>query len=439
MIKKITLLVAFWAITFGNAQNLVVGKTTDASSGNSALAVDENGGTRWESAFEDPSWWSVDLGSTYNIGRVVIAWEGAYASEYEIQISSDNVNWTTIYDEDAGSGGTDDLVVNGSGRYVRYYGTARATPWGHSFWEFEVYEALSPTIDATLTDLTVNGVTVDSFVAGTEVYNMELPAGTTVVPTLVATTTQSSPAFAVVTNALSLPGTSTVLVTAQDGTTTKTYTVNFTVDKENVALNKTATASSGNGDLAFDGILSTRWESDFSDPQWVYVDLEENYLVEGVHITWEGSYATDYVIEVSNDASSWSTVYTETSGDGGEDDISFTPVSAKYVRYYGTARALVYGHSFWELEVYGMSDTGATLSTMQFDELNFRVYPNPTEGKVSIDSESKILKIEVVDITGATLLKTTDSVFDISNFSNGVYIVRVETERGIKTKKLIKY
>ncbi|MFC2128133.1 hypothetical protein ACFLRU_07155 [Bacteroidota bacterium] len=93
------------------------------------------------------------------------------------------------------------------------------------FWKANV----NPLTDATLSDLTVDGTTVSGFSAETTTYDVELTAGTTVVPTVVGTATQSSPATAVTTAASSLPGSSTVLVTAQDGTTEETYTINFTV------------------------------------------------------------------------------------------------------------------------------------------------------------------------------------------------------------------
>jgi hypothetical protein len=83
--------------------------------------------------------------------------------------------------------------------------------------------------DATLSNLTVAGTTVTGFAAGTLNYNVELAAGTTTVPTVVATVTDTGKANAVVTPAASLPGLTTVLVTAENGTTTKTYTINFTV------------------------------------------------------------------------------------------------------------------------------------------------------------------------------------------------------------------
>jgi hypothetical protein len=104
-----------------------------------ANAVDGNTGTRWSSAFSDPQWIRVDLGSTQTIDRVLLDWEAAYSSAYQIQTSNDGVSWTTVHGTTTGNGGVDDIGVTGSGRYVRMLGTARGTPWGHSLWEFQVY------------------------------------------------------------------------------------------------------------------------------------------------------------------------------------------------------------------------------------------------------------------------------------------------------------
>lgn len=126
------------------SSNLALGRPVSASSTESGtfgagLGVDGNAGTRWSSAFSDPQWLSVDLGSTHSISRVVLRWEAAHARDYQIQTSSDGVNWTSIFSTTIGAGGVVDLVVSGTGRYVRMNGTARATPWGYSLWEFEVY------------------------------------------------------------------------------------------------------------------------------------------------------------------------------------------------------------------------------------------------------------------------------------------------------------
>lgn len=82
--------------------------------------------------------------------------------------------------------------------------------------------------DATLSALTYNGISVPNFSANTLSYEVELPTGTTTVPTVAATKNESH-ATVNVTPATALPGTTTIDVTAQDGTTTKQYTITFTV------------------------------------------------------------------------------------------------------------------------------------------------------------------------------------------------------------------
>jgi len=102
-------------------------------------AVDGNTTTRWSSAFSDPQWLQVDLGATHTISQVVLNWENAYAKAFQIQTSNDGTTWTTIYSTTTGTGGVQTIPVSGSGRYVRMYGTQRATGYGYSLWEFQVY------------------------------------------------------------------------------------------------------------------------------------------------------------------------------------------------------------------------------------------------------------------------------------------------------------
>lgn len=84
--------------------------------------------------------------------------------------------------------------------------------------------------DATLSDLTVGDETVDGFAATTEEYDVVLPFGTTAVPTVAGTANDANAKSVVVTQASALPGSATVVVTAEDNST-KTYTVNFTVEE----------------------------------------------------------------------------------------------------------------------------------------------------------------------------------------------------------------
>ncbi len=151
------------AVTGGRAQAaatlLSQGKTATASSLENASfpasnAVDGNTSTRWSSAFSDPQWLEVDLGSTASISSVTLQWEAAYATAFQIQTSPDGTNWTSIYSTTTGTGGTQNLTVTGTGRYVRMYGTARATQYGYSLYEFQVYgtagSAPCSTTDAAL-------------------------------------------------------------------------------------------------------------------------------------------------------------------------------------------------------------------------------------------------------------------------------------------------
>ena len=87
--------------------------------------------------------------------------------------------------------------------------------------------------DATLSDLTVGGETVTGFAAATTAYNVELPFGTNVVPTVAGTANSTFAKSVVVTPAASLPGSTTVVVTAENNST-KTYTITFTVASSKV-------------------------------------------------------------------------------------------------------------------------------------------------------------------------------------------------------------
>ena len=131
--------------------NVALNQPASASSVQSAsypasAAVDGDLTTRWSSASSDPQWITVDLGTVQNITRARLNWETASAKSYNIQLSTNNSTWTTVYTTTNGAGSINDVAVPGSGRYVRMYGTQRNTAYGYSLWEFEVY----PTPQATV-------------------------------------------------------------------------------------------------------------------------------------------------------------------------------------------------------------------------------------------------------------------------------------------------
>ncbi|TXS01743.1 discoidin domain-containing protein [Streptomyces sp. col6] len=120
------------------------GKTVTTSSQEGAgtpatAAVDGDNGTRWSSAFSDPQWIKVDLGTSASVSQIALKWEAAYAKSYKIEFSTDNNTWSTAYSTTTGPGGNETLNVSGTARYVRLTGTARATQYGYSLWEFQVF------------------------------------------------------------------------------------------------------------------------------------------------------------------------------------------------------------------------------------------------------------------------------------------------------------
>jgi len=131
----------------------------------------------------------------------------------------------------------------------------------------------------------------------------------------------------------------------------------------------TATASSTENAThpasnAIDGNTSTRWSSQFSDPQSITIDLGEANTVTGVKLNWEQAAGKSYSIETSADGTSWRAAsFSTTTGDGGVDDITFATAAAdtRYVRMTGTTRTTPYGYSLWEFQVFGSASVTTTV------------------------------------------------------------------------------
>jgi F5/8 type C domain/Putative Ig domain len=252
-----------------------------------SAAVDGNTGTRWSSAFSDPQWLEVDLGASASISQVVLQWEAAYATAFQIQTSPDGTTWTTIYSTTTGTGGTQTLNVTGTGRYVRMNGTARATQYGYSLWEFQVYGTAGSGGTCSTTDAALNHPATAS-----SLENATLPASN-----------------------------------------------------------------------AVDGNTGTRWSSAFSDPQWLQVDLGSSQTICQVTLNWEAAYATAFQIQTSPDGTTWTTIFSTTTGTGGVQTLNVSG-TGRYIRMNGTARATQYGYSLWEFGVYTSSGGGGNTVTV---------------------------------------------------------------------------
>jgi hypothetical protein len=121
----------------------VTASTTHTSDGDvvPGNVVDGNSTTRWTSDYADNQWLQLDLGAVHTISEVKLDWEAATAAAFDVNLSADGHTWTTVKSVtgNTASGWMDLTGLTGSGRYVRLDLKTRATAYGFSLWDVEVY------------------------------------------------------------------------------------------------------------------------------------------------------------------------------------------------------------------------------------------------------------------------------------------------------------
>jgi hypothetical protein len=197
------------------------------------------------------------------------------------------------------------------------------------------------------------------------------------------------------------PGVWKVYVYAEDGhgnvgIETRSFRVVVPpVTGTDLALGRPTTASSyqqtGDGapyppGNATDGNAGTRWASDWSDPQWLQVDLGQHTAIGHVQLYWEAAYAATYQIQVSDDAAGWTTIHTTTGGTGGVDDVDVTG-AGRYVRVYGTARGTGYGYSLYEFGVYAAPSGGSGGAPLDRTGWTATASANPADAGKAVDAD----------------------------------------------------
>jgi beta-glucosidase len=360
-------------------QIISTGKIATASSvlgGNTAaMAVDGNVNTRWESAYTDPQWITIDLGSVQSICKISLNWETASGKSYQIQTSTDNTTWTNIYTTTTGDGGLDDLTVTGNGRYVRMYGTGRNTGYGYSLWEFAVTQGQGTSTDTQAPTAPTNvtaapavfAVTIN-WTASTDnvgVASYRIYQGTTLLTTVQGTSTSMT------ISGLNPDTQYTYTVKAVDAADNESAGTNVTFRTQtngtnngaigigNIALQMPATASSftatNTASLAVDGNISSRWESAFTDNEWITVDLGLKYQIGRVILNWEAASGKNYLIQVSDNNTAWTTIYEfNQSGlpvENRKDDLLVSG-AGRYVRMQGKLRNSPWSYSLFEFQIY---------------------------------------------------------------------------------------
>jgi len=105
-----------------------------------------NNDDRWSSyvsgaASNDNQWIRVDLESVYKVNKVILNWENAYGTKYNIETSLDGNSWAIVAEITNNSSGEKIHSFEAKeARYVRMYGKTRALEYGgFSLFNFKVY------------------------------------------------------------------------------------------------------------------------------------------------------------------------------------------------------------------------------------------------------------------------------------------------------------
>jgi beta-glucanase (GH16 family) len=230
------------------------------------------------------------------------------------------------------------------------------------------------------------------------------------------------------------------------------YTTGTTTSNVNLALNKPATVTSTEntsftGNLAVDGNMVTRWSSAFSDPQSITVDLGADYNISEVKISWESAMGKDYLVQVSNDQSTWTQLKSVTGNSTATNDWTGLSGHGRYLQVYGTARATQWGYSILELEAYGsLHSSTLAVANNKDNSWNTSIYPNPVSGSIlKVQSNLSLKQVRVVDVSGKTWLeqevgKSSLYEININRLPAGVYLLQMMNEQGaVHLQKFIKH
>ncbi|EJL72130.1 T9SS type A sorting domain-containing protein [Chryseobacterium populi] len=173
----------------------------------------------------------------------------------------------------------------------------------------------------------------------------------------------------------------------------------------------------------------------------INLELTTGGIIPISNITSDKVFLTNPTFSGSASATEWETItFTFTTGSnpnlkylhiGGLNNVQFQNSNGPDVYYY------LDNVSLTPVSLLG-------LSTSDFENNDFEVFPNPANSIISItNSKSTIKSIELYDMAGRILkaekVNKTDVQLDISNYQIGTYSVKIITEKGSISKKVIKY
>lgn len=389
-----------------------------------SAAIDHDCTTRWSSAFSDPQWLKVDLGRARTLSRVLIHWETSASSNYDLQVSDNTVDWTTIATKAnatiTGSGNSRVDTLSGltaTARYLRVYSKARTTSYGNSVFELEIFgtscnascsqipvfpvgaaasssensekgpekaiDGLSSTRWSSAfsdpqwlrldlgSSQSVTRVVLDWENASSSKYEIGVSDSTSG-PWKVLRTVQDSRLGARTDDVTGLAATGRYIrinslrrSTSYGNSLFEVKLFRESCDQcEQILVPTQTTASSKESDTyapskATDGDYTTRWSSQFSDPQWLLLDFGAARRLNKLILKWEGAASRTYRVEGSTLATGpWQLITQQTNMPAGPrvDLLKDLNATARFVRIYSTARTTSYGISLYEAVPIGNAD-----------------------------------------------------------------------------------
>ncbi|NPD86542.1 T9SS type A sorting domain-containing protein, partial [Lentimicrobium sp. L6] len=341
------------------------------------------------------------------------------------------------------------------------------------FWE------VSENTDATLSDLQVDGTTVEGFASDVLSYEIVLPNGTTIIPTVTAITTNTNATY-IVNDASGIPGVTDVVVTAEDAITSLTYYVNFVfAEAQPTVAAPDPTANSEDvismfSDVYTDVIVDT-WLTDWSSASLEEVLIESNPTKKYSDLDFAGIETVSSPIDLTaaemeylhldvwtSNSTLFSIKLVDFGGDGfgGGNDTEFElDFELELNEWVSLDIPLMdfEGMNQTDLNQYIISSEPSGSSTIFIDNVYFfklptsvvdietnqlSVFPNPTRDLWNINSDENIESISVYTLAGKQVLSMrpnmTSVQMDASLLPKGVYVSKIVTSTGIQSLKLIK-
>lgn len=238
---------------------------------------------------------------------------------------------------------------------------------------------------------------------------------------------------------------------------TKTTTLKvYKAPPQNLALKKSVSvssveSSSYSGPNAVDGNYTSRWSSQFSDPQTFTVDLGQILHFNQIKIYWETAYGKDYIIETSADGTNWNKIVDQKNGFGGIEKWDVNE-NGRFIRLTGTKRGTEWGYSMYEFEVFDIDSSASAVGESLIFPNKFYLeqnFPNPFNPTTKIIWQSPISgwqSLKIYNILGSEVATLVNEVkpagryeieFDGSDLSSGVYFYTFKSDNFTQTKKLV--